>query len=105
MKRELSKDFIPKSETWANGQMNGYLTRLKTDLKTDGEQCLDGRTDIFKLREFVKGSLVNYSSNKITKENIRTNTSYINSKQNKSNTKYSVIVGPVDFKASLIKQG
>ena len=57
------------------------------------------RTDIFKLREFVKGSLVNYSSNKITKENIRTN------KQNKSNTKYSVIVGPVDLRASLIKQG
>lgn len=37
---------------------------------------MPGRTDIFKLREFVKGSLVTYSSNKITKENIRTNTSY-----------------------------
>jgi len=48
------------------------LARLKSDFK----KWMPGRTDIFKLREFVKGSLVNYSSNKITKENIRTNTSY-----------------------------
>lgn len=61
---------------------------------------MPGRTDIFKLREFVKGSQVTKSQKKTFAL-----IPLIDPKQNKRNTKYSVIVGPVDFRASLIKQG